>query len=448
MKRDLTKGSIARNIWHLSLPLIIGNILLGSFSIIDMVFVGKLGPSAVAAVSLSGVILEIIWIAIMGVSIGTVAMIARFVGAKKFEKANNVATQSLLMAFTGGIITAIIGFFFAEFILKAIGAEKEVLALGVLYFRILCFGALAVFPSVTLSFALRGAGDTITPTKVLIFSTGLNIILDPLLIFGPGWFPCLGVAGSAVATVIARTVEMFIFLFIFLTGRSHLHINLRALKIEPVIIGQILKIGIFASITELMWNISSLILMRIVAFYGTFAIAAYGIGMRLMMAIQMPGFGLAQSAATLVGQNLGANEPERAEKSAWLTLGFYEIIMIALTVAIFLFAPSVVAIFNNNLEVIKIGASYLRFMAATLMFIAMSIILAGAMQGAGDSFSPMVIDGTTLFLIRVPLVIFLANSLELATTGIWIGIAVSNIIEGLCMGFWFYQGKWKHKLIS
>jgi len=445
---NLTKGSIARNIWYLSLPLIIGNVIWGSFDIVDMVFVGKLGPSAIAAVSLGGTILDIIWIAIEGISVGTMAMVARFTGSKEFEKANSVVIQSLLMSFTGGIIIAIVGFFSAEFVLKAMGAKNEVLALGVSYFKILCLGALVIFPSITLVFALRGAGDAITPTKVLIFSIGLNVILDPLFIFGLGWFPCLGVAGSAIATVISRIVEMFILFFIFITGKSFLHINLKIPKIELKVIKQILKIGIFTSITELVWNVSSLILMRIVAFYGTFAIAGYGIGIRLMMVIQMPGFGLAQSAATLVGQNLGANKPKRAERSAWLTLELYEIMIIVLAVIIFFFAPLIVAGFNNNPEVIKIGASYLRFMAVTFVFIALSIILAGAMQGAGDSFSPMVIDVLTLFLIRIPLVIFLANNLELAITGIWIGIAVSNIIEGLFMGFRFYQGKWKYKLIS
>jgi len=162
----------------------------------------------------------------------------------------------------------------------------------------------------------------------------------------------------------------------------------------------------------------------------------------------MPGFALAQSAATLVGQNLGANKPERAEKSAWLSLGFYEIMMIVLTCIIFLFTPQVVAIFNTNPEVIKIGVSYLKFMAATFVFMALSITLAGAMQGAGDSFSPMVIDGITLFAVRIPLVIILANTLELGVIGIWTGIAISNIIEGLCMGFRFSQGKWKYKIIS
>jgi len=448
IKRDLTKGNIIRNIWHLAFPLIIGNVLLGTFEMVDMAFVGRLGPSAVAAVSLSGAITGIIWIVIMGISTGTVAMVARFIGAKEFKRANNVATQSLLISLSGGVITAIAGFLFAQSILKAMGARGEVLDLGISYFRIICFGALAVFPSVTLAFALRGAGDALTPTKVLIFSTGLNIILDPLFIFGIGCFPQMGVAGSAIATVIARSVEMFILLVIFLKGKSHLHIDLKTLKIEPGLIWKIMKIGIFVSITELMWNISSLVLMRIVAFYGTFAIAAYGIGIRLMLAVQMPGFALAQSAATLVGQNLGANKPERAEKSAWLSLGFYEIMMIALTCVIFLFTPQVIAVFNTNPEVIKIGVSYLKFMAATFVFMALSITLAGAMQGAGDSFSPMVIDGITLFAVRIPLVIILANTLELGIIGIWTGIAISNIIEGLCMSFRFSQGKWKYKIIS
>jgi len=448
LKRDLTTGNIIRNIWYLALPLIIGNILLGAFDLVDMAFVGRLGPSAVAAVAISGTIMGIIWIAIMGVSVGTVAMVARFIGAKEFERADNIATQSFLMSLIGGAITAVVGFFSAEFLLKAMGARGEVLTLGVSYFKILCLGALAIFPCVTLAFALRGSGDAHTPMKTLILSTILNIILDPLFIFGWGWFPRLGVKGSAIATVIARVTEMTILLFILIKGKSHLHLHLKRIRIETATIGKILKIGIFVSLSELMWNISGLVLMKIVASYGTFAIAAYGIGMRLMLAIHMPGFGLSQTAATLVGQNLGANKPKRAEKSAWFTLGFYEIITLTVMVIIFLFSSSIIAGFNDHPEVVKIGVSYLRFTGMALAFMALSIILAGAMQGAGDSFSPMLIDFINLFLIRIPLAIFLAKILNLATTGIWIGIAVSDTIGGICMTLRFCQGKWKHKVIS
>ena len=433
--------------WHLAFPMMAGNLLHNVFNLVDMFFVGKLGPEAIAAVAMSGIFLGVIWTGIMGISLGTVAMVARFFGARDFEGADNIATQSLLLGILGSIPITIFGYFLAGPILRLLGAQPEVLSLGVSYLRIISLGSITVFLYFLLSSALRGAGDAVTPLKILILSTVLNIILDPLFIFGLWVFPRWEVAGSALATVLARGLGMIILLRLLLRGRSPLHISLKRVKLDPEIIWRITRIGIFGSIQMLMWTISDLIFMRIVAIYGTFTLAAYGIGMRIIFAVMMPGFGLAQAAATMVGQNLGAGKPERAEKSAWISTGFYEIFMGASAAVFFLHSREVVKFFSSNPEVISMGETYMRVVALTFVFIGLSLVLGRAMMGAGDTLSPTVITGISLFLVRIPLALFLAQTRDLGTLGLWAGIAASNLAQGLFMTFWFTRGRWKNKVV-
>ena len=445
--RDLTEGNIIKNMWHLALPMMAGNLLHNVFNIVDMFFVGKLGPEAIAAVAMSGILLGVIWTGIMGVSVGTAAIVARFFGVRDFEGADSVTTQSLLLGIFGSIPIAIFGYFLAEPILRLLGAQQEVLSLGISYLRIISLGSITVFVYFVLSSALRGAGDAVTPLKILILSTILNIILDPLFIFGLWGFPRWEVAGSAFATVLSRGLGMIILLYLLLRGRSLLHISLKKVRLDFEIIWRITRIGIFGSIQMLMWTISGLIFMRIVAIYGTFALAAYGIGMRIIFAVEMPGFGLAQATATMVGQNLGAGKPKRAEKSVWISTGFYEIFMVVFAAVFFLWSQDVVKFFNSNPEVISMGGSYMRLVALSFVFIGLSIILGRAMMGAGDTLSPTVITGISLFLIRIPLALFLAQARELGPLGLWVGIAASNLAQGLFMTLWFTRGRWKNKVV-
>lgn len=442
-KRELTEGSIAKNVWYLTLPMMVGILLQNTFNIVDMIFVGRLGPAAIAAVSMNGILLGVIWTLIMGISLGTVAMVARFIGARRFEEADNVAMQSLFMGILGSIPITLIGFFLAGPILQLLGARGEVLSLGISYLRIISLGSITMFLPFITGSTLRGAGDVYTPMKILGFATILNIILDPLFIFGFWGFPRWGVAGSALATVLSQGVGALILLYILFRGLSVLHVSLKKARLNLQMMWRISKIGVFGSLQMVIWNVSDLVLMRIVAIYGTFAVAAYGIGMRVIFVVMMPGFSLAQSAATLVGQNLGAKKPARAERSVWIAAGLYEIIMVGSTAILIIFARNIVSIFNLTPEIVRIGSNYIRFISLTFFFMALSIVLSRAMNGAGDTVSPMVITGISLFILRIPLVLFLAKSW--ATTGIWAGIAISNVVQGLITAFWFTRGRWKHK---
>lgn len=444
-RRDLTEGGIVRNIGHLALPMMIGNVLQNAFSIVDMIFVGRLGPSAIAAVGMSGVVLGFLFVVIIGIYTGTVALVARFIGAKNPSEAENVAMQSLFLGGFCYAAIAIMGYPLAPFILRVLGGTEEVVGQGVPYIRIMFLGSFAMIFTVVLSSVLRAAGDAITPLKILTLATVLNIGLDPLLIFGWGPFPRLGVAGSALATVIARGLGAALLLWIFLRGNGVIHLKIARARIDLPLLGRIIRIGIFASIQGILRNISGVVLTRLVAVYGTYAVAAYMIGMRLQMMVMMSAFGLAGAVATLVGQNLGAHKPERAARTAWITVGVGFAIMTVLGIFYIVFSRSIIGVFNKDPEVLRIGMQYLRICAGAFGFIGLSIILGRALSGAGDTVSPMVI--TAIGLLGIRLALSLLFSWKLGLAGIWLGITASTIIQGLMVGVWFHTGRWKLKRV-
>lgn len=445
--RDLTTGSIYRSIWVLALPMMIGNFLHTAFNVVDMIFIGKLGPEAIAAVSLCGMILMLIITLLVGIGIGTTAIVARHIGAKDYAKANEVALQSILLGTLVTLSITVAGYFLSETLLKLFGAETSVVQLGTVYLRITFLGSITMFILFGGAAILRGAGDAHTPMFILIFSTLINIVADPLLIFGIGPFPRLEIAGAAIASVIARGVGMFITLFILIKGYSLIQITFKDLKLKFDVMWRIIRLAVPGSIQMGIRSVSGLILMRIVAFYGTYALAALGIGLRINMIVMMPGFGLGAAVATLVGQNLGAKQPQRAEKSAWISLGIYEVIMICTGSIFYLFAPKIISVFNTNPNVLYQGASFLHIVTLSYVFLAMAIVLQQALNGAGDTLSPMVITGIAVLGLRIPLAMVLPRLFALSTSGIWLAVALSTALEGSVVAFWFRSGRWKKKKI-
>jgi putative MATE family efflux protein len=443
--RDLTEGSIVRNIWHLALPMMIGNLLQDTFTIVDMIFVGKLGPSALAAVGMSGTIQGMLFTAIFGIYMGTVATVARFTGAKDTEGAENVAMQSLIMGVFCYVVLATLGYIFSPFMLKILGAAPDVIQQGVPYMRISFVGSITMILSVIFGAMLNAAGDAILPMKMMAIATVTNIILDPIMIFGWLGFPKLGAAGSALATVTARGIGIAIFLPMITRGKTVIHLRFSNLKIDFSLMGRVIRIGIFSSIQSVIRNLSALILTRIVAVYGTNAIAAYVIGMRLRMVVLMPGFGLGNAASTLVGQNLGADKPERAEKSAWITVGFAAAVMSFVGLIYIVFARPIVAVFNDHPEVLALGVNQQYLTAWSFGFVGLAIVIGRAFNGAGDTLSPMIMTSLSLIIFQLGISIFLSK--EMGVTGVWLGITSANIIQALMMAAWFKTGRWKTKKV-
>ncbi len=444
-RRDLTEGSIVRNIWYLALPAMLGSILQNAFSIVDMKFVGKLGPSALAAVGMSGLVLGMLFVAILGIYMGTIALVARFIGAKNQTEAENVAMQSLFLGLFCYVAIAAIGYPTAPTILKMLGAGEDIIKEGVPYIRILFLGSIMMIVGVVLSSVLRAAGDAITPLIILAVSTALNIALDPVLIFGWWGFPALGVAGSAWATVIARSVGTLVLLWLFLRGRAVINLRVKNAKVDFPLIWRIIRIGIFASIQGIMRTTSGIFLMPIVNNYGTSAMAAYTLGMRLRMVVMMPGFGLGSAVSTLVGQNLGAGKPERAERTAWITAGIGAALMTFFGIIFIVFSKNIIGFFSTDPDVMKTCVSYMNIIACTFGFIGLGIIFSRAFSGAGDTISPLVITAIGFVGLRISLSILLSSLIGLK--GVWYGVTISTVVQGLMAAFWFNTGRWKSKQI-
>ena len=439
---DLTQGSLLRHLLRLAGPIIFSYILQDAFNIIDMIFVGRLGPGAIAAVGVSGNLLRLIGVFSLGISTGAGIMVAQYLGARRLAQAEHIAMQSILLAVFFSICVTLVGYPLAEYGLLAVRmVDPEVLHLGTTYMHIVLIGISTMFLSMTLGSIFRAGGDAVTPMIVLVFSTLINIGLDPLLIFGLWGFPKLGVAGSAYATLIGRGVGVMILLYFCWTGRAPVSLRSVQFRVDFVEMLNILRLGIYSSMQGFWRHFSRLGFLWVIGPYGKTVVAAYTICMRLRILVMNPGFGIANSVAPLVGQNLGANQIDRAEKSTRVANILGAAIMAAIGAVFLVFPQTFIQIFTPDTHVIEIGVVYLRFLAPTFGFIAFSLVLGKALNGAGDTFSPMVITLGSQLVVGLGLVIILSHFIGL--NGVWLGIALSNVVQGIAMWFWYHTGKWK-----
>lgn len=445
INNNIIGGDLRSSLWKLAMPMMAGAVLQDLFTLADLFFVGRLGHIAVAALSISGVIITVIMMAAIGISAGTTALVAHFIGKKDYINADNVLFQTVVISIISSVGMALIGFFGTSGLLRLFGAAPEIIPVASGYLKIAFIWSIFIFLFIGFNQALRGSGDVIFPLKVLVFANILNIILDPLFIFGFGFFPGMGVAGSAAATVISRSAGVIIIIRHLLFGHSSLHFQRSTFKINFVVIGRMLKIGFFASFEVLLRQLSLLLLLRLVTSFGAIALAAYGIAIRLRMSVMMLGFGMGSACSIVIGQNLGASRPDRARQSGQKALKYYEFIVIPLAVLFFIFSPQIIGVFNNHPEVIKIGSSFLRFIAITLPFLASALILSIGIRGAGDTIAPAVMTGVVHLGVRIPVAYIMALAFGLGTNGIWLGINASDICQGLAMLYYFERGYWQRR---
>ena len=439
---DLTQGSLLRHLLQLSAPITLSYILQEAFNIVDMIFVGRLGAEAIAAVGVSGNLIRLIGVFSLGISTGAGIIVAQMLGARNLVQAERVAMQSIFLAIIFSVAVTFIGYPLAEYGLLAVRmVDPEVLRLGTTYIRIILVGISTMFVSMTLGSIFRAGGDTLTPMAVLIFSTVINIVLDPLLIFGLWGFPKLGVAGSAYATLIGRGAGVLVLLYLCWRGRGP--VSLRGVRygVRFTEMLDILRLGVYSSMQGFWRHISRLGFLWVIGPYGPIAVAAYTICMRLRILVMNPGFGIANAVAPLVGQNVGANRIDRAERSARYANVLGTAIMAGIGAVFFLFPQTFIRIFTAEAEILEIGAVYLRFLAPTFGFIAFSLILGRALNGAGDTFSPMVITLAAQVGVGLGLVVLLSHFMAL--NGVWLGIALSNVVQGVSMWGWYRTGRWK-----
>jgi len=444
----------------MAIPMIGGSILQSIQSMVDMFFVGKLGPQALAAVGMSGAALMILITVFMGINISTAAMVARAIGAQDEPRANHIGGQAIVLAFICSVFIGVAGYVGAPVILSALGAEETVVELGTGYLHLIFMGIFFLCAVFIMSGIFHGAGDATTPLMLGILTTACNCMLNPIMIFGYLGFPAMGVRGSALATIIARALAFVVGMVLLMRHRLRVQLHLRDFVPNLKTMWTISKIGIPSSLQMTIRTLMNLALMRIAAQFGTLVVAAYVVGLRIRMIGLFPLFGFAGSAATMVGQNLGAGRPRRSEKSAYtaMTLAFGAGLLAA--AVFFIFARPMIAVFNDSPEVVATGARFLRITAFGLLASSVGIVLSRAMNGAGDTVSPLVITLISLWGFQIPAAVYLSGVKEVwgvvipwrrifsgiamnSETGIWYAMVAAAVFQATLATAWFMVGRWK-----
>ena len=445
---DLTEGPITRSIFRLAWPVVISMFVETARGIANMFWVGKLGAVDLAAVVSATFLTWFIYVLSDVISVGTVALVARYVGAKDETKAAYVARQAYLFAIISSLFLAILMILVGgKYAFSLMGTEPEVTRLGVNFVRIVFAGTTFLFLIETFGACFRGSGDTKTPMKVLLVSLGLHIVLDPLLIFGIGPFPRMETNGAALATFLSEGIAATIYVFLIIKGKLRVGFSLLPkFNLDFSIVQKILKIGLPLSASGIVFIVVYIFLNKVTATFGTEAIAALGIGNRMESLSFLTCFGFSQAAAALVGQNLGAKMPERAEKCAWRTVHIVVLITGFISVLFFLFPRWISSFFISDPKVVEIAIDYLRILALSQVFMALEIVLEGSFSGAGNTIPPMSVSipGSVL---RIPLAYLIAIFWGVGVNGVWWAITLTTIAKGTALAFWFKQGNWKTKKV-
>jgi putative MATE family efflux protein len=445
--QDYTTGPVGRSILLLAIPMVLEMSMESVFAVVDIFFVSRLGADAVATVGLTESLLMLVYALAMGLSIGAAALVARRIGERDAEGAARSAVQSLLLAL--GISAGLggLGAYHAPRLLALMGASPAVLDTGVPYARIMLGGEASIIILFVVNSIFRGAGDAAIAMRVLLIGNGINIVLDPCLIFGLGPFPEMGVTGAAVATTIGRSVGAAYAIWRLTRPGGRIPVARRHLRVEPRLMGQIARLSGSASVQSLVGTASWIGLVRIISTFGSAALAGYTIGIRVVIFALLPSFGMSNAAATMVGQALGAGKPERAEEAVWKA-GFYNLLFLGTIGAIFvLFAPALVALFTSDPAVAVYAISCLRVVASGFLFYAYGMVLTQSFNGAGDTFTPTLINLGVFWLWEIPLAYFLAIHLGLGPSGVFWSITIAFSTLAVVSALLFRRGKWKTRKI-
>lgn len=446
---DATQGPILSALIRLALPVVVTNVFQTLYQLIDTFWVGRLGEEAVAAVSLSFPILFLMVSVGGGMSVAGAILVAQNFGARAEEAVDHAAGQSLLVLGVISVVVSAAGFLLAEPAMLLYRPEPAVAEMAVGYLRISFLGMVAVFAYYVFQALLRGVGDVKTPMYVVAGTVVLNFFLDPILILGLGPFPALGVLGAAWATVGAQGLAGIVGLAILFSGRYGLHLRLRHLVPDREVVRTIIRLGIPSSIEQSTRALGIVVMMVLVATFGTTIVASYGIGVRILSFVIIPAMGLSMATSTVVGQNVGAAHDDRAAAAAKIGMaaGFAGLTLAGLV--IFLLAEPLVAAFvPDEPEVISTGGRFLRIMALSFGFFGVQTIMSGALAGAGNTIAAMMLSILAFWVFRFPLAWLLSVPLEMGPDGIWWGFPISNILSaGLAVG-WFLRGTWMRRVVD
>ncbi|WP_444994017.1 MATE family efflux transporter [Aliikangiella sp. IMCC44359] len=446
-ERDYTKGPIGRAAFLLAVPMILEMAMESIFAVTDIFFVSGLGAEAVSIVGLTEAVITLLYAIAIGLSMAVTAMIARRIGEKQPSQANIVAGQTLLIGLMFGLVIGIPGFIFAGDILAIMGAEPSVIKQGQSYTSIMLGGSITILYLFLINAIYRGAGDATIAMRSLWLANSINIILDPLLIYGIGPFPEMGVEGAAVATNIGRGVGVIYQLYHLQNNHSRIRLQLPHLKLVSQVFTRLLKLSVGGISQFLIATASWVVLVRIVSTYGSDAVAGYTIAIRIIMFTILPAWGLSNAVATLVGQNLGAGQAQRAEQSVWRVARYNVYFMVTVAIIFIVFAKNLIGIFSQEPLVVSYGVECLRYIGYGYGFYAIGMILVQAFNGAGDTLTPTKINFFCYWLFQIPLAYILAKILAMGPTGVFLAITCAESIIAVIGIIIFRKGKWKLKTV-
>ena len=445
--QDFTSGSLNRAILLLAIPMILEMVLESLFAVVDVFWVGRLGADSVATVGLTEAMLSLVMAVGFGLSLSTTAMVARRIGEKDPEAAAVAGVQAIAIGLAISLLVGVPCLFYAPELLRLMGASPHVIAVGSGYARIALGGSGAIMMLFLNNAIFRGAGDAAIAMRLLWVSNIINLVLDPCLIFGWGPFPKLGVTGAAAATLTGRSIGVLYQFYRLLRGTERIRILRRQIRVNLSVFLRLLRVSLTGILQFVIAHTSWIGLMRIVSVFGSLTLAGYTIAIRILIFILLPSWGLSNAAATLVGQNLGARQPERAQISVWRT-GFYNMLFLGIIGVFFMvFATPVARLFTNDPTVVPLAAACLRILSYGNIGYAYGMVMLQAFNGAGDTVTPTYVHFFGFWLLEIPLAYFLALPAHLGANGVYVSIVVSECAIAAAGILLFRRGKWKGQQI-
>jgi putative MATE family efflux protein len=454
---SITSGGLARPLFQLAWPIVVIQLLQVTYNIADTFWLGQYDVSAVAALSIAFPLVFLLISVAGGFTTAGSILVAQYTGADSEGRAGHVAGQTIAFVGLLAAVLGVVGYLFTGDMLAVIPSAQDtsekVIPLANVYMEIIFLGVPFLFGFFVFSALMRGYGDTRTPMRIMFVSVALNVVLDPLLIFGWSVFPELGISGAAIATVISRGIATVLGLYVLFVARAGPDVRARDMLLELEIVRKIVRLGVPSSLEQSTSALALVTLTAMVVSFATPVVAAYGVGNRLISLVFLPAMGLGRATNTMVGQNLGANKTERAERAVRLAVGVGAGVMLAVGVVAYLFPEPIVDVFiaegtPDARATVELGSEYLRIRAAEFAFIGVFQVLLGAYRGAGNTRTALAFSLVALWIGRVPTVYILAFATGMGATGIWIGMSLGNILGAIAAGAWFLRGTWKEAVIE
>jgi putative MATE family efflux protein len=445
---DYTQGSIRQAVILLAIPMILELSLESVFAVVDIFFVGTLGENAIATVGLTESVVTIVYSMAIGLSIAAAALVARRVGEKNYEEAGHSGMQAIILAFFITIVISTMGIIFAPDVLQLMGAKPDVVASGAIFTRIMLGGSVVIILLFLINGIFRGAGNAALAMRSLWLASFINIVLCWAFVRGVGSWPGLGLKGAAIATTIGRGIGVIYQCYYLFGGRSMIKLKREHFKIDLTLIKALVKIAWPATFQFIIASGSWIVLARLVAESGgTAASAGYQVAIRNVVFFILPAWGLSNAASTLVGQNLGARQPDRAEKAVLLAAKYNAIFMSFVMLLFVFFASPIISIFTKDPAVRSIGSTALRIIGTGYIFYGIGMVMVQALNGAGDTKTPTWIHLACFWFFQIPLAYVLAKSFDLGPTGAFISIPVAETAIAIVACIFFKKGKWKKVIV-